>query len=469
MAAPEDCSVLQAALVEREREIAKLKSQINNLKGRGSCDQLLDQGVPVFDEREVAALPRKTTLSRDQIGRYSRQLVLPELGVQGQLRLANTAVLVVGCGGLGSPLAQYVAAAGIGRLGLVDHDAVEVNNLHRQVLHSERRLGWSKARSAAHTVQQLNSDVDCIPYHLELCASNAVELIKQYNIVADCSDNVPTRYLVSDACVLAQVPLVSASALRMEGQLTVYCCKGGPCYRCINPEPPSPDTVTNCADGGVFGVVPGVMGSLQALEVLKIAAVFSASYSERLLLFDGLSGRFRTVRIRGRQKHCIACGDSSLIPPLPDYESWCGTTANDKCRHLMLLNKEERIEVQLTSGSILQLTDFQENQVHIQNCTHNFYETSPQPSSSVMYQSLFNALEKLRSEELHGVGRAVCPQNRNTRNCWKKETLTCCWMCVQPLSLKYALFHVPFTCRWSTFRRGIIKRWKICGSLSFRR
>uniref|UniRef100_UPI00358EDBE4 adenylyltransferase and sulfurtransferase MOCS3 isoform X3 n=1 Tax=Myxine glutinosa TaxID=7769 RepID=UPI00358EDBE4 len=346
MAAPEDCSVLQAALVEREREIAKLKSQINNLKGRGSCDQLLDQGVPVFDEREVAALPRKTTLSRDQIGRYSRQLVLPELGVQGQLRLANTAVLVVGCGGLGSPLAQYVAAAGIGRLGLVDHDAVEVNNLHRQVLHSERRLGWSKARSAAHTVQQLNSDVDCIPYHLELCASNAVELIKQYNIVADCSDNVPTRYLVSDACVLAQVPLVSASALRMEGQLTVYCCKGGPCYRCINPEPPSPDTVTNCADGGVFGVVPGVMGSLQALEVLKIAAGMNSSYSERLLLFDGLSGRFRTVRIRGRQKHCIACGDSSLIPPLPDYESWCGTTANDKCRHLMLLNKEERIEVQ---------------------------------------------------------------------------------------------------------------------------
>uniref|UniRef100_A0A8C4QBX3 Molybdenum cofactor synthesis 3 n=1 Tax=Eptatretus burgeri TaxID=7764 RepID=A0A8C4QBX3_EPTBU len=346
-AVPEDLRGLQAALVEREREIAKLKSQINNLKGRGSCDQLLDEGVPVCEQREkVLALPRRTTLSRDQIGRYSRQLVLPEFGVQGQLRLANTAVLVVGCGGLGSPLAQYVAAAGIGRLGLVDHDVVEVDNLHRQVLHSERRLGWSKARSAAHTVEQLNSDVDCIPYHLELCASNAVELIKQYDIVADCSDNVPTRYLVSDACVLAHVPLVSACALRMEGQLTVYCHKGGPCYRCIYPDPPSPDTVTNCADGGVLGVVPGVMGSLQALEVLKIAADMNSSYSERLLLFDGLSGRFRTVRLRGHQKHCIACGDSPLIPPLPDYESWCGTTANDKCRHLMLLNKEERIGVQ---------------------------------------------------------------------------------------------------------------------------
>ncbi|XP_078452217.1 adenylyltransferase and sulfurtransferase MOCS3 isoform X2 [Lampetra planeri] len=206
------------------------------------------------DVRPLPPLPEKRKLSRADIGRYSRQLVLPELGVKGQLKISNTSVLVVGCGGLGCPVAQYLAAAGIGRLGLVDHDSVELSNLHRQVLHTEQRVGAEKAASAACAVAQLNSTVEVVPYHLLLSPKNALQLVRQYDVVADCSDNVATRYLVSDVCVLAGKPLVSASALRMEGQLTVYNHEGGPCYRCLYPTPPPPETVTNCADGGVLGV-----------------------------------------------------------------------------------------------------------------------------------------------------------------------------------------------------------------------
>ncbi|CAN0398757.1 unnamed protein product [Lampetra fluviatilis] len=300
------------------------------------------------DVRPLPPLPEKRKLSRADIGRYSRQLVLPELGVKGQLKISNTSVLVVGCGGLGCPVAQYLAAAGIGRLGLVDHDSVELSNLHRQVLHTEQRVGAEKAASAACAVAQLNSTVEVVPYHLLLSPKNALQLVRQYDVVADCSDNVATRYLVSDVCVLAGKPLVSASALRMEGQLTVYNHEGGPCYRCLYPTPPPPETVTNCADGGVLGVVPGIMGSLQALEVLKVAASMGSSYSGRLLVLDGLEGRMRSVSLRGRRVGCATCGEvpSVTASSLPDYEAWCGAAATDKCRRLMLLKKEERVTVE---------------------------------------------------------------------------------------------------------------------------
>lgn len=285
-------------------------------------------------------------LSRLDIQRYSRQLVLPELGVRGQLRLSSCAVLVVGCGGLGCPLAQYLAAAGVGRLGLVDHDVVELNNLHRQVLHRESRLGHPKAHSAAAALKELNSAGRYEAYELALSPATALELVGAYDIVADCSDNVPTRYLVNDACVLAGKPLVSASALRLEGQLAVYNFQGGPCYRCLFPKPPPPETVTNCADGGVLGVVPGVLGSLQALEVLKIASGIGSSFSRSMLLFDALEGRFRHIKLRPRDPKCAVCGDRPSLTTLQDYETFCGSSATDKCRTLRLLSSEERISVE---------------------------------------------------------------------------------------------------------------------------
>ncbi|KPP65049.1 hypothetical protein Z043_116556, partial [Scleropages formosus] len=278
-------------------------------------------------QQEVSVLPPlkdRSTLSNEEILRYSRQLLLPELGVQGQLQLVRTSVLVVGCGGLGCPLAQYLAAAGIGRLGLLDYDEVELSNLHRQVLHGEDMLGVSKAQSAAQAVRRLNSSVQCVPYHLQLTPENALQLVRQYpdfmvslmyDIVADCSDNVPTRYLVNDACVLSGKPLVSASALRIEGQLTVYNYHGGPCYRCLYPVPPPTETVTNCSDGGVLGVVPGIMGCFQALE---------------LLMFDALTTRFRSIRLRPRQMGCAVCGDNPTVTGLQDYEKFCGSAATDK-------------------------------------------------------------------------------------------------------------------------------------------
>ncbi|XP_066481887.1 adenylyltransferase and sulfurtransferase MOCS3 [Tiliqua scincoides] len=285
-----------------------------------------------------------------EVERYARQLVLPELGVGGQLRLARCAVLVVGCGGLGCPLAQYLAAAGVGRLGLVDHDAVELSNLQRQVLHGEARLGRPKAESAAAALRELNSGVRCEAHALALGPANALGLVRAYDLVADCSDNAPTRYLLSDACVLAGRPLVSASALRLEGQLAVYNHRGGPCYRCLFPTPPPPETVSSCADGGVLGVVPGVMGTLQALEVLKIAAGLGTPLDRAMLLFDALEGHFRRIRLRPRNPDCVACGDRPTLTTLQDYEAFCGSSATDKCPALRLLDDGERVSVEEYKG-----------------------------------------------------------------------------------------------------------------------
>ncbi|XP_072773189.1 adenylyltransferase and sulfurtransferase MOCS3 [Taeniopygia guttata] len=295
---------------------------------------------------ELPPLPARSALSAAEILRYSRQLVLPELGVRGQLRLARSSVLVVGCGGLGCPLAQYLAAAGVGRLGLVDHDVVETSNLQRQVLHGEARRGRPKARSAAAALRRLNSAVQYVPYRGALRPRSALRLVRQYDVVADCSDNAATRYLVSDACVLAGKPLVSGSALRLEGQLAVYNYRGGPCYRCLFPRPPPPDAVTNCADGGVLGPVTGVIGCMQALEVLKIASGMGSSFGRCMLMFDGLEGRFRHIQLRPRKADCAACGDSPSITCLQDYEAFCGSSATDKCRALQLLPAGDRISVQ---------------------------------------------------------------------------------------------------------------------------
>ncbi|XP_041105376.1 adenylyltransferase and sulfurtransferase MOCS3 [Polyodon spathula] len=334
---------LKQQLLAKDNEIAVLKEKLALQK-----DSRCTSSAAGLQEvvTELSRLEERTALSNEEIMRYSRQLLLPELGVKGQLTLSNTSVLVVGCGGLGCPLAQYVAAAGIGRLGLLDYDEVELSNLHRQVLHGEDRQGRPKAQSAAESLKRLNCKVQYVPYNMQLTPENALQLIQQYDIVADCSDNVPTRYLVNDACVLSGKPLVSASALRMEGQLTVYNCRGGPCYRCLYPKPPPPETVTNCSDGGVLGVVPGIMGCIQALEVLKIASGKESSYRQQMLLFDALDTRFRTIKLRPKQAGCAVCGENPTVKALMDYEKFCGSSAADKCRNLCLLPKEQRISVQ---------------------------------------------------------------------------------------------------------------------------
>ncbi|XP_031702814.1 adenylyltransferase and sulfurtransferase MOCS3 [Anarrhichthys ocellatus] len=332
---------LKAQLEEKEKEIAALKNKLSRVeKSPATVLELHEKVTP------LTPLKAKAALSNEDIMRYSRQLILPELGVQGQLNLSKTSVLIVGCGGLGCPLAQYLAAAGIGRLGLLDYDEVELSNLHRQVLHGEENQNQAKALSAANAVKRLNSTVECLPYHLKLSPENALQLIRQYDIVADCSDNVPTRYLVNDACVLSGKPLVSAGALRMEGQLTVYNYRGGPCYRCLYPVPPPPETVTNCSDGGVLGVVPGIIGCFQALEVLKIASGQGSSCGQQLVMFDAQDARFRSIKLRPKQASCAVCGEKPRVTQLVDYEAFCGSAATDKCRKLNLLSRDQRITVQ---------------------------------------------------------------------------------------------------------------------------
>ncbi|CAL8235534.1 unnamed protein product [Boreogadus saida] len=336
----DEVSCLKARLLDKETELDVLKKKLAQYeKNEKPCIELIDK---VTTLTPLESRP----LSNEDIMRYSRQLILPELGVRGQKNLSQSSVLVVGCGGLGCPLAQYLAAAGIGRLGLLDYDEVELSNLHRQVLHREESQGQAKALSAATAVNRLNSTVECIPYNLQLSSENALQLIQQYDIVADCSDNVPTRYLVNDACVISRKPLVSASALRMEGQLTVYNYRGGPCYRCLYPVPPPAETVTNCSDGGVLGVVPGIMGCLQALEVIKIASGQGSSCGQQLVMFDALDTRFRSIRLRPRQPECAVCGEKPSVTQLVDYEALCGSAATDKCRRLNLLSKDHRITVQ---------------------------------------------------------------------------------------------------------------------------
>ena len=281
-------------------------------------------------------------LDHDEIKRYSRQLLLPEWGVKTQIKLSKKTkgALVVGGGGLGCPAVQFMAAAGLSPIGVIDYDTVDLSNLHRQVLHSETKQDMTKVDSIVHAISQLNSRVKIRPFYQSLDSSNALEIIQDFDVVLDCSDNVATRYLLNDACVLAKKPLISGSALRFEGQLTVYNYKGGPTYRCLFPEPPPAETVTNCSDGGVVGVVPGIIGSLQAQEALKILGEFGTVLSGKMLLYDGFCSRFTVVKLRGRSEN------ADKIEKLIDYEQFCGAKATDKEKEVNLLQKEDRLNVQ---------------------------------------------------------------------------------------------------------------------------
>jgi molybdopterin/thiamine biosynthesis adenylyltransferase/rhodanese-related sulfurtransferase len=262
-------------------------------------------------------------LSTDESIRYSRHLILPEVGPQGQRRLKAGRVLLVGAGGLGSPAAMYLAAAGVGTLGIVDFDVVDTTNLQRQVIHGTPDVGRPKLDSARDRIAELNPHVTVEPHPVRLTSANAREIVRTYDVVIDGSDNFPTRYLVNDACVLEGKPCVYGSILRWEGQASVFWAGHGPCYRCLFAEPPPPGMVPSCAEAGVLGVLPGIIGCVQALEAVKLLLGQGDSLAGRLLLFDALRLRFREMRLR-RDPACPVCGDEPTIHELIDYERFCG-------------------------------------------------------------------------------------------------------------------------------------------------
>ena len=262
-------------------------------------------------------------LTRDEVQRYSRHLILPEVGLDGQRKLKAGRVLCVGAGGLGSPAALYLAAAGVGTLGLVDFDVVDVTNLQRQILYSTLDVGRPKLEAAAERLTGLNPDVNVRTHETRLTSANALDLFRQYDVIVDGADNFPTRYLVNDACVLTGKPNAYGSIFRFEGQASVFATKDGPCYRCLYPEPPPPGLVPSCAEGGVLGVLPGLVGTIQATEALKLILGSGTTLAGRLLLLDALTMEFRTVKAR-RDPDCPVCGDHPSITALIDYEQFCG-------------------------------------------------------------------------------------------------------------------------------------------------
>lgn len=263
-------------------------------------------------------------LNNDEIRRYSRHLILPEVGMAGQKKICSTSVLCIGAGGLGSPIAMYLAAAGIGKIGVLDFDKVDFSNLQRQIIHGTSDVGRPKTESAKETIKGINPNCDVVVHETRISSDNALEIIAKYDIVVDGTDNFPTRYLTNDACVLLKKPNVYGSIFRFEGQASVFAPHlGGPCYRCLYPEPPPPGMVPSCAEGGVLGVLPGIVGTIQATEILKLALGKGASLVGRLLLFNALDMKFRELKLR-RDPQCPVCGKNPTITKLIDYEQFCG-------------------------------------------------------------------------------------------------------------------------------------------------
>lgn len=312
---------LMAEIQSKDEEILRLKNELAQNKATGHAGGL----------------------TKEDVERYSRQMILPGFGVAGQKALKAAAVLIVGAGGLGCPCAAYLAAAGVGKIGLLDYDVVERSNLHRQILHSEVKLGMAKVDSLSIALKQLNSQPQYVRHNSVLDSGNALKIFRGYQVVVDASDNVATRYLVSDACVSLGIPLVSGSALRWEGQLCVYNFNGGPCYRCLFPQPPPRTAVDNCSDGGVLGMVPGIIGSLQALEAVKILTGCGEVCSGRLLLLDGSAGIVRRVKLRGKSPNCEACRNPSSALLQTDYAAWCGSGPTDKACSISVLPQEQRL------------------------------------------------------------------------------------------------------------------------------
>ena len=271
----------------------------------------------------TATIIQPVQLSKDEILRYSRHLIMPEVGMEGQLKLKQAKVLCIGAGGLGSPLALYLGAAGVGKLGIVDFDVVDYTNLQRQIIHGTTDVGRTKLESARDTLLEINPNVEIEAFETRLSSENALDIFRKYDIVADGTDNFPTRYLVNDACVLLGKPNVYASIFRFEGQASIFYAEQGPCYRCLYPEPPPPGLVPSCAEGGVLGVLPGIMGCIQAMETIKLILGRGDSLVGRLLLFDALAMKFRELKLR-KNPDCPICGTHRTITRLIDYEQFCG-------------------------------------------------------------------------------------------------------------------------------------------------
>src|SRR6202051_4014893 len=263
------------------------------------------------------------TLSKEEIQRYSRHLIMPEVGMEGQLKLAQAKVLMIGAGGLGAPLGLYLGAAGVGALGIVDFDVVDFTNLQRQITFSTSDVGRPKIQAAKERLAGVNPQIRIDTYETRLTSENALDLFREYDIIVDGTDNFPTRYLVNDACVLLNKPNVYGSIFRFEGQTTVFHYPGGPCYRCLYPEPPPPGLVPSCAEGGVLGILPGVIGLIQATETVKLILGIGQTLAGRVLLYDALAMRFRELKLR-KNPECPVCGTHPTITKLIDYQEFCG-------------------------------------------------------------------------------------------------------------------------------------------------
>jgi molybdopterin/thiamine biosynthesis adenylyltransferase/rhodanese-related sulfurtransferase/molybdopterin converting factor small subunit len=301
----------------------------------------------------------ESELSFEEIRRYGRHLIMPEVGMKGQKKLKKARVLVVGAGGLGSPVLLYLAAAGVGTLGVVDFDQVDQSNLQRQILYSTEEVGKSKTETAASKLKALNPNVNVIPHSVQLTSENALEVIKSYDIVLDGTDNFPTRYLVNDACVMLGKPNVYASIFRFEGQVSVFYAKEGPCYRCLYPEPPPPGLVPSCAEGGVLGILPGLVGLIQATEAVKLVLGVGNPLIGRLMLVDALEMSFRELKLR-KNPNCAVCGEHPTVTKLIDYKNFCGITEESPEQVLVPSITVKELASRMKNGGKITLIDVRE-------------------------------------------------------------------------------------------------------------
>jgi molybdopterin/thiamine biosynthesis adenylyltransferase/rhodanese-related sulfurtransferase/molybdopterin converting factor small subunit len=326
----------------------------------GGSAAVLDQATdepPATPQQDGA--PRLPRLSNEEVARYSRHLIMPEVGMTGQRKLKAASVLMIGTGGLGAPLGMYLAAAGVGRLGLVDFDVVEASNLQRQIIHGTKDVGRPKIASARDRIQDINPHVEIETHETRVTSENALRLFVNYDVIVDGTDNFPTRYLVNDACVLTGKPNVYGSIFRFEGQASVFWAERGPCYRCLYPEPPPPGLVPSCAEGGVLGVLPGIIGAIQANEAIKIILGAPDIMVNRLLLFDAWRMRFRELTLR-KNPDCPVCGDNPTIKQLIDYEEFCGITQQPEPKLTMEEITATELKQRIDKGDDIQIIDVRE-------------------------------------------------------------------------------------------------------------
>ncbi len=355
----------------------KLRSFVNVYKGDEDIRFLDGQDTEVDEGDELSIIPsiaggvqspirgaEEVELSREEISRYSRHLIMPEVALDGQKKLKSARVLTIGAGGLGAPLAMYLAAAGVGTIGIVDHDIVDESNLQRQIIHGTSDVGTPKLESAKKRIEDINPNVNVETFSEALSSENALDIFKDYDIIVDGTDNFPTRYLVNDACVLLGKPNVYGSIFRFEGQASVFYAEEGPCYRCLYPEPPPPGLVPSCAEGGVLGILPGAIGTIQATETVKLILGTGEPLIGRLLLYDALGMSYREMKLR-KDPSCPVCGENPTVTELIDYEEFCGipqaTAAEEEAAQSIPEITVTELKDKLDNGEEINVLDVREN------------------------------------------------------------------------------------------------------------